>query len=334
MNRIVVTLAAILTAVVATYAAAEDRGPVKATVAGASAQGMFSLVGEAVNEMVRREYPGSSIVYEPGNNAGSFTRMLKGEAPFSTGHCDLEVQAALAGESPYTRAYSKDEFGLIARVADGLLLHVVTRSDFLEKHGIKTFADVVKKRVPVRVSMNQKGNLTVYHQARALFQHYGASENDILNWGGKIFYLPDNTAMDMMKDAKLDMIVTASFPPDRRFVEMATTTKLSLLPVERAAIDGIAQKLGTRTGTINANAYSFQPQDYYGTSTGCYFSAGKSTPEELAYKVAKAMYKHFDYYKSVHPVFKSYTKEILVDKGAYNLHPGAEKLYREVGLLK
>lgn len=333
MNRVLMPFLAALI-MLSAVAAAEDRGPVKATVAGASAQGMFSLVGEAVNEMVRREYPGSSIVYEPGNNAGSFTRMLKGEVPFSTGHCDLEVQAAVRGEAPFPRVYSKDEFGLIARVTDGLLLHVIARSDFVEKHGIKTFADVVKKRIPVRVSMNQKGNLTVYHQARGLFQHYGASETNIQSWGGKIFYVPDNTAMDMMKDAKLDMIVSSSIPPDRRFAEMATTTKVVMVPVDREAVDAIAQKLGTRTGTIKANTYAFQPQDYYGMSTGCYFSAGKAVPEELAYKVAKAMYKHFDYYQSVHPVFKRHSREMLVDKGPYNLHPGAEKLYREVGLLK
>jgi TRAP transporter TAXI family solute receptor len=333
MNRIAIPLAALIL-LAAIDASAEDRGPVNATVAGSSAQGMFSLVGETVNEMVRREYPGSSIVYEPGNNAGSFTRMLKGEVPFSTGHCDLEVQAAVAGEVPFPRAYSKDEFGLIARVADGLLLHVVARSDFVDKHGIKTFTDIVKKRIPLRVSMNQKGNLTVYHQARALFQHYGVTESNILAWGGKIFYVPDNTAMDMMKDAKLDVIISSSIPPDRRFAEMATTTKVTMVPVEREAVDKIAQRLGTRTGTIKANTYAFMPQDYYGMSTGCYFSAGKAVPDELAYKVAKAMYKHFDYYQSVHPVFKRYSREILVDKGPYNLHPGAEKLYREVGLLK
>ena len=316
------------------HAADDDRSPVKATVAGASAQGMFSLAGEAINEMVRREYPGSSITYEPGNNAGSFTRMLKGEVPLSTGHCDLEVQAALAGEAPYPRAYSKDDFGVVARVAEGLLLHVFARADFLEKHKIGTFADVVKKRVPVRVSMNQKGNLSVYNQARAIFDHYGATEKDILAWGGNIFYIPDNVAMDMMKDAKLDMIVTASFPPDRRFVEMAATTKISVVPVEPEAIDRIAAKLGTRTGVIKANTYSFWPKDYAATSTGCYLSAGKSAPDALTYKVAKAIHNHFNYYQSVHPVFKRYQKDMLVDKGNYRLHPGAARFYREVGLLK
>jgi len=334
MKRIFITIVTGLLVVIGAQAGAEDRGPVTATVAGASAQGMFSLVGETVNEMVRREYPGSSITYEPGNNAGSFTRMLKGEVPLSTGHCDLEVQAALAGEAPYPRAYSKDDFGLVARVTDGLLLHVLARNDFLEKLGIKTFADLTKKRVPVRVSVNQKGNLTVYHQARAIFDYHGATEKDIIAWGGKIFYVPDNTAMDMMKDAKLDMIVSTSFPPDRRFVEMATATKISLVPLEPEAIDRIAAKLGLRTGVIKANSYSFQPKDYYATSTGCYLSAGKSVPDALTYKIAKAIYNHFSYYQSVHPVFKRYQKEMLVDKGNYQLHPGAEKFYREVGLLK
>lgn len=315
-------------------AADDDRSPVKATVAGASAQGMFSLVGESINEMVRREYPDSSITYEPGNNAGSFTRMLKGEVPLSTGHCDLEVQAALAGEAPYTRAYSKGDFGLVARVTDGLLLHVFARADFLEKYKIGTFADLMKKRVPVRISVNQKGNLTVYNHARAIFDSYGVSEKDIIAWGGNIFYVPDNTAMDLMKDAKLDVLVTLTFPPDRRFVEMATNTKISLIPLEPEAIDRLAAKLGTRTGVIKANTYSFWPKDYYATSTGCYLSAGKSAPDALTYKVAKAIHNHFSYYQSVHPVFKRYQKEMLVDKGNYQLHPGAARFYREVGLLK
>ncbi|HLQ26954.1 MAG TPA: TAXI family TRAP transporter solute-binding subunit [Acidiferrobacterales bacterium] len=320
--------------IAARSAADDDRSPVKATVAGASAQGMFSLVGESINEMVRREYPGSSIVYEPGNNAGSFTRMLKGEVPLSTGHCDLEVQAALAGEAPYLRAYSKDDFGLVARVTDGLLLHVLARADFLEKYKIGTFADLVKKRVPVRVSVNQKGNLTVYNLARAIFDYYGVTEKDILAWGGKIFYVPDNISMDMVKDAKLDMIISTSFPPDRRFVEMGTTTKISLVPLEPEAIDRIAAKLGIRTGVIKANSYSFWPKDYYATSTGCYLSAGKSVPDALTYKIAKAVYTHFNYYQGVHPVFKRYQREMLVDKGNYQLHPGAARFYREVGLLK
>ena len=260
--------------------------------------------------------------------------MLKGEVPLATGHCDLEVQAALSGEAPYTRAYSKDDFGLVARVTDGLLLHVLARADFLEKHKVSTFADLVKKRVPVRVSVNQKGNLTVYHQARAIFDFYGVTEKDVIAWGGNIFYLPDNAAIDLMKDAKLDMIITTTFPPDRRFVEMSTSTKISLVPLEAEAIDRIAAKVGARTGVVKANTYTFLPKDYHATSTGCYLSAGKSAPDALTYKVAKAIYNHFNYYQSVHPLFKLYQKEMLVDKGSYQLHPGAARFYREVGLLK
>src|SRR3970040_955131 len=83
----------------------DDGAPINVTLAGGAAQGMFAVLGEAVTEAVRRQNPGSALVYEPGNNAGSLLRMLRGDVSLSM-YAAGELNAALKGEAPFPRAYA------------------------------------------------------------------------------------------------------------------------------------------------------------------------------------------------------------------------------------
>jgi len=51
--------------------------------------------------------------------------------------------------------------------------------------------------------------------------------------------------------------------------------------------------------------------------------------------LAKAVFENFDTFKRLHPAFANLKKEDMVKAGiSIPLHPGAEKYYKEVGLLK
>jgi len=57
--------------------------------------------------------------------------------------------------------------------------------------------------------------------------------------------------------------------------------------------------------------------------------------DEVAYNVAKAVFENFDTFKRLHPAFANLKKEDMVKAGiSIPLHPGAEKYYKEVGLIK
>lgn len=56
--------------------------------------------------------------------------------------------------------------------------------------------------------------------------------------------------------------------------------------------------------------------------------------DEVAYNVAKAVFENFDTFKRLHPAFANLKKEDMVKAGiSIPLHPGAEKYYKEVGLI-
>jgi len=57
-------------------------------------------------------------------------------------------------------------------------------------------------------------------------------------------------------------------------------------------------------------------------------------PEETIYTVVKAVFENFEDFKKLHPAFGLLKKEDMVKNGlSAPLHPGAEKYFKEKGLL-
>lgn len=57
------------------------------------------------------------------------------------------------------------------------------------------------------------------------------------------------------------------------------------------------------------------------------------TPDEIVYAVVKAVFENLDQLKLQHPALQGLTPEGMLKGGNAPLHPGAEKYYRERGLL-
>jgi TRAP transporter TAXI family solute receptor len=57
-------------------------------------------------------------------------------------------------------------------------------------------------------------------------------------------------------------------------------------------------------------------------------------PDDVVYNVVKAVFENFDTFRKLHPAFENLSKEEMVrDALTAPLHPGAEKYYKEAGLL-
>ena len=337
MRKISLFAAALLAASVGPTLAQDytkDKSPVNATIAGAAPQGIFATAGEAVNEMVRREYPNSAVTYEPGSTAGSLARMMSGQVPLATAHSPIDVAAALNGTEPFKQKMPAENLRVIARVTEGMHPYVFARPDFAGKHQIKTMGDLFKKPLPMRINLNQKGTLPVYHQALALLEYYKTSEDQIKKNGGDPTYLPTTAALDALKDGKIDVIIWVGFTPDRNARQLIDQDGMIMLPIEEAAIDHVAKKFNLEKEWIKAGTYKGQDKDLPATSLPIFMSAGPSADDRTVYAVTNSIIKHFEYFRSVHPLFKTYQPAMLVNVGSLKMHPAAEKAYREAGLLK
>ncbi len=65
------------------------------------------------------------------------------------------------------------------------------------------------------------------------------------------------------------------------------------------------------------------------------FVTSTKVPEETVYVMVKAVFDNFDTFKTFHPAFANLKKEEMVVNGlSAPMHPGAERYFREAGLIE
>ncbi|MCX5592258.1 TAXI family TRAP transporter solute-binding subunit [Alcaligenes endophyticus] len=108
-----------------------------------------------------------------------------------------------------------------------------------------------------------------------------------------------------------------------------------LVPLEGAEIDALVARYPYYAKiTIPGGLYLGNQQDIntYGVLASLMTSA--DVPDETVYNVVKAVFENFDDFKRLHMAFNQLQKVDMVRNGlAAPLHPGAERYFKEVGLL-
>ena len=156
---------------------------------------------------------------------------------------------------------------------------------------------------------------------------------DVESWGGELVAQPTGASHDLMRDDRLDVIITGGATPSGRIVELASVKDLQFVKLSDALVEHVAQGLGGSVGTIPAGAYDFVDQDLSTVLSSFLIVAGPSATYEDAYKLAKSMYEQMEHYRSSHKALQRASREKLPDVSYLELHPGAKAFYQEVGLI-
>ena len=305
----------------------------KMTLSGASPSGFWYPLGIAVDGAVKTSFPGSSITYR--TSGGGFANMaLLDQGKVELGFAlDAEVNMAVAGVKPF----SKPMQGLraIGMVADWTDMHVIVTKAFAEKYGIRSFEDIAAKKPPLRVAFNKRGNVTE-HMTVKMLNAIGVDVKDIEKWGGMVVYAASDEATDLIRDKRIDSLINAGFVRSNYFMRAADAGEVVLLPVSDATVKRVTQETGTRPSVIKGGSYAWQSQDVLSITLGTTLVASDKMDEKTAYDLAQALHKNFDKFKAIPPVYKenNATPELLTRQKAIPYHKGAERYYREAGLIK
>jgi len=201
-------------------------------------------------------------------------------------------------------------------------IHVMVRKNI----GVKTVADLKGKRV----SLDEPGSGTLVN-AKAILAAYGLSERDI-----RPEYLKQTQSAEKLKDGSLDAFFQTTGYPQGTIVELATSPGIDLLPIQGAE----AQKLQAQykffaTDEIPAGVY----KDIPATKTlavGAQWVTSSKIDAGLVYEVTKALWsdKTRQALDTGHAKGKVIRKETALAGVGIPLHAGAERFYKEAGLLK
>jgi TRAP transporter TAXI family solute receptor len=298
----------------------------KLTILGGSAGGVWSVMTEGVAESIRRGLRDAQVTTEPGKDGPNQVMISRNEVQFAVTN-EGTSYAAFNGLEPY-----KAKLTNIRSVA---VLNPTSPFQFFidEKTGIKSFQEMKDKKFPLRVGLNRKGTLMELAGKKVL-EAYGITYEDIEKWGGKLQFVPSGQSVDLWDAGLLDATSEVMQFPASRYIEHGTKHHLRMLPVTEDKIPGLCKVLGMTPFTIPANSYSFQKEAYRTINTKLVLITSADQPADMVYDIVKAMYKNLDYLHKVHANLKDLTGEIMAEDMLVALHPGAEKFYREIGVIK
>jgi|LNFM01.1.fsa_nt_gb TRAP transporter TAXI family solute receptor len=192
--------------------------------------------------------------------------------------------------------------------------------------GIKTIMDLKGKRV----SLDEPGSGTLV-DARLIFAAYGLTEKDV-----KAEYLKPQQAADKLKEGTLDAFFNVSGWPQAAISELAATTGIDLVPIDGPE----AAKLIKEYSFFGADEI---PDSAYKNAAGvktvsvnAIWVTSSKLPDTLIYAITAALWnpstrKLLD---SGHAKGKAIKLDTALDGLGIPLHAGAEKFYKEKGLIK
>ena len=202
-------------------------------------------------------------------------------------------------------------------------IHLVVKKN----SGIKTVADLKGKRV----ALDEPGSGTLI-DARMVLAAYGVKESDI-----KPDYIKPNQAGDKLKDGSLDAFFFVGGAPAGAIAELASSgAGIELVPLggpQAAAL--LKSSPWFATDNIPAGTY----KDVGAVTTlavGAQLVTSAKVDAETVYQITKAMYSDAAQkaLQAGHAKGKYITRENAVKGIGIPFHPGAERFYKEVGLLK
>ncbi|MDP1908885.1 MAG: TAXI family TRAP transporter solute-binding subunit [Hyphomicrobium sp.] len=192
--------------------------------------------------------------------------------------------------------------------------------------GIKTIMDLKGKRV----SLDEPGSGTLV-DARLIFAAYGLTEKDV-----KAEYLKPQQAADKLKEGTLDAFFNVSGWPQAAISELAATTGIDLVPIDGPeAAKLIKQYSFFGADEIPDGAYK-NVAGVKTVSVNAIWVTSSKLPDALIYAITAALWnpstrKLLD---SGHAKGKAIKLDTALDGLGIPLHAGAEKFYKEKGLIK
>lgn len=196
--------------------------------------------------------------------------------------------------------------------------------------GIKSFADLKGKRVGVGAP-----NSGVEINARMMFEAHGMSYKDC-----RVDYLSYGEAIDQMKNGLCDAAFVTSGLGNATIRELGVTKKIAFVPIEGEARDNLIAKYPFYIkGTIPASVYGTDKD----TETAAVMNimlVDNKLPDEVVYDLLENIFspKGLEAIGASHGTAKANITTENALRGvigtAVPLHPGAEKYYKDKGMLK
>ncbi|MBA4502864.1 TAXI family TRAP transporter solute-binding subunit [Marinobacterium marinum] len=293
------------------------------TIGTGGVTGVYYPTGGAICRLVNKDRAEHGIrcsVESTGGSVYNLNTIRAGELDFGVAQSDWQFHAYNGTDTFKDQGANPDLRSVFSLHAEPFT--VVARAD----SGIREINDIKGKRVNIgNPGSGQRGTIEVLMEAK------GWTEDDF----SLASELKASEQASALCDNKIDAMVYVVGHPSGAIKEATTSCDSVLVAVNDPDVEKlIADNSYYRQATIPGGMYRGNADDVLTFGVGATIVSSAKVPDEVVYHVVKAIFENFDTFRKLHPAFANLKKEEMVrDALTAPLHPGAEKYYKEAGLL-
>ena len=281
--------------------------------------GVYYPLGVALSQIYSKAIPGSKTAVQATKASAENLNLLqagRGEVAISLGD---SLSDAWKGNEEAGFKTPLKKLRTIAALYPNYI-HFVALAD----SGIKSLADIKGKRISVGAPKSGT-ELNV----REIVKAAGLTYRDF----SKVEYLSYAESVELMKNRQLDVTLLSSGLGVAALRDLATSQKVVFLTIPADIVAKINDP-AFQVGIIPAKTYEGQDNDVATISVQNYLVTHDGVSTETVYTMTKSMFENLDQMIAAHSAAKAIKRENAAKTAPAPLHPGAEKYYREVGVLK
>ncbi|KAA5604622.1 TAXI family TRAP transporter solute-binding subunit [Roseospira marina] len=294
------------------------------TIGTGGVTGVYYPTGGAICRLVnknRAEHGIRCSVESTGGSVYNLNTIRAGELDFGVAQSDWQYHA-YHGTSKFEDAGPFEDLRAVFSVHPEPFT-VVARADA----GVRDFDDLKGKRMSIgNPGSGQRGTIEV------LLDKMGWTTDDF----ALAAELKAAEQSQALCDNNIDAFVYTVGHPNGSIKEATTACDAVLVNVNNDAAQAlVAENPYYSMATIPGGMYRGTDEDTTTFGVRATLVTSASVPDEVVYQLVKAVFENFEDFKKLHPAFEVLTKEEMATASlSAPLHPGAERYYKEVGLIE
>lgn len=211
---------------------------------------------------------------------------------------------------------------------------MIFTENFIRRTGYTTMEEVIENQHPIRIAIKPLGSLgeIITHM---ILEAYGSSVEEVLSWGGEMHNVDPADIVNMLRDNRADVTFDHVGEGQAATSELALTTPIRFISLSEEVQDTLVEQ-GFARRHMPAATWANQNYDVRAVNAPVLLLVNENMSDDVAYLITKALIENKDALVESYAGLAPFEPETAwaPDKVQVPLHPGAERYYRETGLMQ
>lgn len=289
------------------------------TILTGGTSGVYYQMGNAMAKLYGEKIGAQASAQTTGASAENTAKVSRGKAEIGFAMADT-VADAYNGQGNFEKFGAIKNIRAVASLYPNFMQIVTTKST-----GIKSLEDLRGKSLAV----GALGSGTEI-MAKRILEGVGLTYNDV-----KADFLSFAEGIEGIKNGTTDVAFLSSGYPNSGIMELAATDDVQIIPIPEDLTMKLKDKYPAfEIGTIPGATYKGIENELPTVQVSNLLVTNKDMDDKAIYELTKTLFENLDDLKRAH----SSAEQIKVEEAASQLplplHPGAEKYYKEKGVIK